>query len=62
MWALRYGKGGVMKVGIGILVLLAALGCAGGVLLEEDQGIEFACCLGLFGSGVIYGLLAGSKR
>lgn len=51
-----------MKVGIGILVLLAALAAAGGILMEEDQGIEFVCCLVLFGSGVIYGLLAGSKR
>lgn len=51
-----------MKVFLGVLVLLAALACGGAVLLEEDQGIEFACCIGLFGSGVFYGILAGSKR
>jgi Na+/pantothenate symporter len=51
-----------VKVGIGIVLLLAALAGGGGVLLEEDQGIEFTCCLVIFAAGIGYGLLAGSKR
>lgn len=51
-----------MKVFLGILFLLAALGCAGGILLEEDPYIELLCCAGIFGGGVFYGILAAGRR
>lgn len=48
-----------MKLLLGILFLLAAVSCGGGILLTEDPYTELACCIGIFGGGVFYGVLAG---